>query len=148
MLADVRVLELSAPETMLAGQILGDLGADVICLEPPGGSAGRRLEPFIDGLPGLDRSLTWHGLNRNKRSVTLDLRHPDGAAIFATLASKADVVVCASEDSQALASSGWTEGPATRLIFAEIAPFALAGPKGHYKVSDLVLRGAGDGWRP
>jgi crotonobetainyl-CoA:carnitine CoA-transferase CaiB-like acyl-CoA transferase len=143
MLADVRVLELSAPETMLAGQILGDLGADVICLEPPGGAAGRRLEPFIGGLPGLDRSLTWHGLNRNKRGATLDLRHPDGAAVFATLASKADVVICASGDAQALADAEWDAASADRLIVAEIAPFALGGPKGHYAAADLVLMAAG-----
>src|SRR5882762_11927341 len=82
MLNDIRVLEISAPETMLGGQILGDLGADVIVIEPPTGAAGRRIEPFLDGVPGLDRSLTWHALNRNKRAITLDIKSIDGQKIL------------------------------------------------------------------
>ncbi len=73
MLDDVRVLEVSAPETMLAGRILADLGADVVVVEPPAGSPGRRLAPFLDDKPGIERSLTWHALNYNKRGITLDL---------------------------------------------------------------------------
>ena len=73
MLDDVRVLEISAPETMQAGRILAALGADVVVVEPLAGSAGRRMAPFLDEIPGLERSLTWHALNRNKRGITLDL---------------------------------------------------------------------------
>ena len=78
MLHDVRVIELSSPGTMLAGRILADLGADVIVVEPPAGAAGRRLAPFQSDTPGMERSLTWHALNRNKRAITLDLASPDG----------------------------------------------------------------------
>jgi crotonobetainyl-CoA:carnitine CoA-transferase CaiB-like acyl-CoA transferase len=60
MLSDIRVLEISAPETMHAGSVLAALGADVVVVEPLGGSAGRRIEPFLDDIPGLERSLTWH----------------------------------------------------------------------------------------
>src|SRR5262249_42892125 len=83
MLDDIRVLEVSAPETMMAGRILADLGADVVLVEPPGGSAGRRLEPFLDDIPGLERSLTWRALNRNKRAITLNLNSADGHALLA-----------------------------------------------------------------
>ena len=93
MLDDVRVLEVSAPETMLAGRILADLGADVVVVEPPAGSPGRRLAPFLDDTPGIERSLTWHALNYNKRAVTLDLSSPDGKAMIRDLATKFDVVI-------------------------------------------------------
>ena len=93
MLDDVRVLEVSAPETMLAGRILADLGADVVVVEPPAGSAGRRLAPFLDDQPGIERSLTWHALNNNKRGVTLDLSSSDGKALMRDLATKFDVVI-------------------------------------------------------
>ncbi|MFX9058285.1 CoA transferase, partial [Acinetobacter baumannii] len=77
---------------MLAGQILGDLGAEVVTIEPPAGGAGRRIEPFLDGVPGLERSMTWLGLNRNKKAVTLDLDSHDGREIFRSLAERADIV--------------------------------------------------------
>src|SRR5713101_3390586 len=93
MLHDVRVLEISAPETMLAGRILADLGADVVTIEPPAGAPGRRIEPFLDDVPGLERSLTWHAMNRNKRGITLNLNSPDGRALLATLARNFDAIL-------------------------------------------------------
>ena len=93
MLDDVRVLEISAPETMLAGRILADLGADVIVVEPPAGSPGRRPAPFLDDTPGIERSLVWQALNYNKRGVTLELASPDGMALMRDLAAKFDVVL-------------------------------------------------------
>ncbi len=58
----------------LASMILGDLGADVIKVEPPEGSSSRRLPPFLDGAPQAERSLHYFAFNRNKRGITLDLR--------------------------------------------------------------------------
>jgi benzylsuccinate CoA-transferase BbsE subunit len=139
MLADIRVLELSTPSTMLAGQILGDLGADVIAIEPPGGAAGRRLAPFIDGRPGLERSLTWHALNRNKRGITLDPETPDGRAILAELIGRADIVIEAVEGSESLCG---LERPAN-LIVCDITNFSRTGPKAAYKATDPVLVAAG-----
>src|SRR5580692_7382312 len=93
MLDEVRVLEISAPETMLTGRILADLGADVVVVEPPAGSPGRRLAPFLDDNPGIERSLTWHALNYNKRGVTLDLWSLDGKALVRDLVAKFDIVI-------------------------------------------------------
>ena len=97
MLDDVRVLEISAPETMLAGRMLADLGADVVVIEPPAGAAGRRIAPFLDDIPGIERSLTWQALNYNKRGVTLDLFSADGKALMQELAAKFDVVIEAAD---------------------------------------------------
>ena len=93
MLSEIRVLEISDPSTMLAGQILGDLGADVITVEPPEGAHGRRYEPFIEDIPGIDRSLTWHALNRNKRAMTLRADRVDGRALLTQLAQRSDIVL-------------------------------------------------------
>src|SRR5690606_14493974 len=93
MLNGLSVIEVSCPRSMLGGQILADLGADVLLIEPPGGSDGRRLGPFLDGRPGLEQSLAWAGLNRNKRGITLDLDTADGQAIAQALLAQADVVI-------------------------------------------------------
>ncbi|MGC3985029.1 MAG: CoA transferase [Pseudorhodoferax sp.] len=132
MLNGLRVLELSAPATMLAGQMLADLGADVIAIEPPGGAAGRRLGPFLDGRIGLDRSLSWHALNRNKRSLTLDLDGADGQDLFHALARGADAVVEAAPARCAhLADSG--------LVHCVVRPFSASGPKSGYAWTDRTL---------
>jgi benzylsuccinate CoA-transferase BbsE subunit len=139
MLSDVRVLELSAPPTMLAGQILGDLGADVVTLEPPGGARGRRLAPFIDGPLGSESSLTWHALNRNKRAITLDVAGPDGRAILVDLLPHFDVVIEWVDGRSHLEGLPRPDG----LIACEITAFSRAGPKGRYLATDMVLSAAG-----
>jgi len=139
MLGDICVLELSAPVTMLAGQILGDLGADVITVEPPAGSAGRRLAPFIDGRPGLERSLTWHALNRNKRGISLDPRTVDGRAVLATLIEKADIVIESVEGQDSLCGLARPE----HLIVCDVTAFSRTGPKCAYRATDPVLVAAG-----
>jgi crotonobetainyl-CoA:carnitine CoA-transferase CaiB-like acyl-CoA transferase len=86
----VRVLDVS---TILAGplccQILGDFGADVIKIEHPiVGDGMRGHGPRKDGVP-----LWWKEVGRNKRTIGLNLKDPEGAAIFRRLAATADVVV-------------------------------------------------------
>jgi crotonobetainyl-CoA:carnitine CoA-transferase CaiB-like acyl-CoA transferase len=89
-LEDARILDLSR---MLTGDygsmILGDLGADVIKIEPPeGGDPLRRMPPhFVEG-----ESAYFLSINRNKRSLTLDLRKDEGRAVFHALVGKSDVV--------------------------------------------------------
>ncbi len=137
MLHDIRVLEISAPETMVAGEILADLGADVVVIEPQSGSQARRLEPFLDDTPGLERSLTWHALNRNKRAITLDLKDPDGRELFETLATKFDVILEALGP-QGESALGSIDLPA-KTIRCSISPFASSGPKSEYASSDIVV---------
>src|SRR5208282_5810566 len=121
MLDDARVLEVSAPETMLAGRMLADLGADVVVIEPPAGSPGRRLAPFLDDVPGIERGLTWHALNYNKRGVTLDLSSLDGKALMRDLATKFDIVIEASGSRRTSPLDSIEFAP--RTIRCTIAPF-------------------------
>jgi benzylsuccinate CoA-transferase BbsE subunit len=140
MLDDIRVLEVSAPETMLAGRILADLGADVVVIEPPWGSPGRRLAPFLDDIPGIERSLTWHALNYNKRGVTLDLSSPDGKTMMRDLAMSFDVVieVVGGGGTSLLDSIEFSP----RTIRCMIAPFARTGPKSEYAATDFTVMAA------
>jgi crotonobetainyl-CoA:carnitine CoA-transferase CaiB-like acyl-CoA transferase len=89
-LAGIRVLEvgvfMAAP---FAGMQLADLGADIVKVEPPvRGDPSRQIGPFVSG-----ESSPFVRLNRNKRSVVVDLKHPDGRATFLRLASSADVLL-------------------------------------------------------
>ena len=92
-LAGIRVLEAT---TSWAGPMcacmLADLGADVIKVEDPAGEVGRRVPPF---LPAASRPISFlqATVNRNKRSLTLDLRTNEGRDIFLTLARRSDIVV-------------------------------------------------------
>ena len=90
MLAGIRVLDFTHA---LAGpyctMLLGDLGADVVKLEPPGGDQSRRWGPPFIG----DESSYFLSVNRNKRSILLDLKSPDGIARAHSLAMASDVVV-------------------------------------------------------
>jgi alpha-methylacyl-CoA racemase len=89
-LEHVRVLDLSR---LLPGPfatlVLADLGADVVKLEDPQGGDYLRWMPPLAG----EQSGYFHAINRNKRSVALDVRRPEGAAAFLRLARGADVVV-------------------------------------------------------
>ncbi len=139
MLSDLRVLEISAPDTMQAGNVLAALGADVVVVEPLAGAPGRRMEPFLDEIPGLERSLTWHALNRNKRGITLDSHSADSRDLLQRLLSRFDVVFDAATNGVApLDNSTVPE----KLIRIRIAPFGSTGPKSGYASSDLTVMAA------
>jgi crotonobetainyl-CoA:carnitine CoA-transferase CaiB-like acyl-CoA transferase len=77
-LGPYRVLDLTDEKGLLCGKILGDLGADVIKIERPGGDAARNLGPFYHNEPHPERSLFWFALNTSKRGVTLNIEAPAG----------------------------------------------------------------------
>jgi crotonobetainyl-CoA:carnitine CoA-transferase CaiB-like acyl-CoA transferase len=89
-LAGLRVLDIS---NVIAGPfaaaLLGDFGAEVLKVELPGGGDPlRALPPHKEG-----KSLLWKAVNRNKRAITLDLRKPEGQALFGRLLPRFDVLV-------------------------------------------------------
>jgi len=89
-LEGLRVLDIS---NVIAGPfaaaLLGDFGAEVVKAElPGGGDALRALPPYKEG-----KSLLWKAVNRNKRAITLDLRKPEGQALFKRLLPRFDVLI-------------------------------------------------------
>jgi crotonobetainyl-CoA:carnitine CoA-transferase CaiB-like acyl-CoA transferase len=86
----VKVLDLSRfIAGPLCGQLLADLGAEVIKVERPGGEDGRRHRPFLHG----DQSIYTMLYNRNKHALTLDTRHPRAVEVLRRLVEQSDVVI-------------------------------------------------------
>jgi len=145
MLSPYRVLDLTNERGLLCGQILGDLGADVVQIEPPGGSSARRLGPFVDDVPHPDRSLHWWAHCRNKRGVTLDLDRPEGRELLHRLVAQADFLI-ESETPGVQAARGLDYAALAavnpELVYVSITPFGQDGPKARWADSDLVLMAA------
>ena len=83
-----RVLDLTREPGFFAGKLLGDLGADVVKVEPPAGDPARRRPPFWDGLADPERSLLWLAMNTSKRGITLDLTRPRGCELLLALIAR------------------------------------------------------------
>ncbi len=146
LLTPYRVLDLTDERGMLAGQILADLGADVIAVEPPGGSSARGVGPFAGGDADPNRSLFWWSYARNKRGISCNLDHSDGQALLRQLAATADFVI-ESDDVGVMARRGlgYDDLSAGRddLIYTSISAFGQTGPKASYEATDLILMAAG-----
>src|SRR2546427_8175267 len=88
-LGGIRVLDQTQ---VMAGpfcsMLLADMGADVVKIEPPGGEHTRREQEIAPGV-----SASFLAVNRNKRSLVLDLKQPDGVAVLKRLVATADVLV-------------------------------------------------------
>jgi crotonobetainyl-CoA:carnitine CoA-transferase CaiB-like acyl-CoA transferase len=137
----IRVLELA---NFMAGpycaMLLADLGADVIKVEnPEGGDHSRATPPFLDG-----ESAGFIALNRNKRSLALNLKHPQGRDIFLKLADRADVVIenfrpgttrDLGIDYETLSARN------PRLIYCAVSGYGQTGPYSHRPGLDLIIQG-------
>jgi len=146
-LQGIRILDLTAVVMgPYATQILGDLGADVIHVEPPGGAAARRRGPFVEDTPHPDRSLFWWAQTRNQRSLTLDLDQAAGRDILRRLARDAHFLI-ESDDPGTMTARGLGSdvllGDNPALVHVSITPFGQDGPKARWATSDLVLLAAG-----
>ncbi|HLE44854.1 MAG TPA: CoA transferase, partial [Methylomirabilota bacterium] len=140
----VRVLDLSR---MLAGpygaMLLADLGAEVVKIEEPGGGDPMRAmgPPFLDG-----ESAYFLSINRNKKSVALDLDRPEGRAVFLDLCRVADVVW---ENFRPGVMARLGCDPATlralnpRLVVCSISAFGQEGPYRDWPAFDLALQAMG-----
>ncbi len=91
-LSGVRVLDLAGEAGVFVGRALAELGADVIRAEA-GADRVRQREPFLDGIPGPERSLYHLHFNAGKRSVELDPRSGAGQSRLRALAGAADIIV-------------------------------------------------------
>jgi crotonobetainyl-CoA:carnitine CoA-transferase CaiB-like acyl-CoA transferase len=139
----IRVVDLTEA---LAGpyctMILGDLGADVIKVERPGGGDQSRKwgPPFIDS-----ESAYFLAVNRNKRSITIDIGSADGKHTMRHLLEQADVFVCNVRKVESLQKVGLdpetVHGYNPRLIFCSITGYGRSGPYAGRGGYDLVAQG-------
>ena len=140
MLSSYRVLDLTDDRGQLAGYTLASLGADVVLVEPAGGSGSRRLPPFAGGVDDVERSLVFHGWNRGKRSVVIDLRNDAGRAELTRLAGDADVVL---ESGAVPVDLAELRAANPALVTVSISPFGSTGPKADWPATDLTVLAAG-----
>jgi succinate---hydroxymethylglutarate CoA-transferase len=140
-LAGTRVLDLTR---VLAGptcaMMLGDMGAEVIKVEPPSGGDDTRGwgPPFVEG-----ESAYFLAANRNKRSMTLNLAVPAGQKLLAGLIQKADIVI----DNFKLGTlpkwgftDAWFDAQAPRVVRCSITGYGSTGPKAALPGYDFVLQ--------
>ena len=149
-LEGLRVLELAR---ILAGpwcgQLLADLGADVIKVERPGEGDDTRHwgPPFVTAADGSDLSAAYyHACNRGKRSVAIDIASVEGQARVRALAARADVVI-ENYKVGGLAKYGLDAAALRarnpRLIVCSITGFGQTGPYAHRAGYDFIVQGMG-----
>jgi crotonobetainyl-CoA:carnitine CoA-transferase CaiB-like acyl-CoA transferase len=142
LLSPFRVLDLTDELGFLCGKILGDIGADVIKIERPGGDPARRLGPFFHNHPEPEKSLYWFGFNNNKRGITLNLESQTGRELFSKLAGGADFIIESFMpgylDDLNIGYTALSKiNP--RLVWTSITPFGLSGPYSRFKASDIEI---------
>ncbi len=142
----LRVLDLTSYLAQNCARILGDLGADVIKVEPPGGDQARLLAPFAGGSPDPERSLRFLNANRSKRSVVLDLNSDQDRARVVVLAERVDIIV---EDFEpgylATIGLGYSDLSVVNpgLVYVSITPFGQTGPNASHVGGDLISQATG-----
>jgi CoA:oxalate CoA-transferase len=144
---DVLVLDLTSTiRGMHCTKMFGDYGAEVILVEPVGGSRARHIGPFANGIPGLETSLHFAHHNRNKKSITLNLHKTRGQELLRDLVHSADILV---EDWPVGALDALGLGFADlheinpRLVMCSITGFGQTGPYANYKTSNIVENAMG-----
>ncbi|HEX5019561.1 MAG TPA: CoA transferase [Candidatus Binatia bacterium] len=136
-----RALDLTGLSGQLCGRMLGDLGMEVIKIEPPGGDPVRNLPPFVESADGKRLSTTFAHLNAGKASKVLDLEKESDRVAFRTLVETAHVVLESSQpgdlDGKGL---GYKDLAAINpgIVMASITGFGQTGPKKNFACNDLV----------
>ena len=135
----IRVIDFSR---VLAGPLcsalLGDLGAEVIKIEPPTGDDYRAIGPFAGDESGL-----FNAMNRNKQSIVIDLKRDEGRALAQALCAQADVVVENFRPGVAeRLGIGYAELSARHpaLVYASVSGFGQTGPESHRPAYDIILQ--------
>lgn len=145
-LEGIRVLDVGGAATNYCGKLFAELGADVILVEPPQGSALRHEPPFADDIVDVERSLQFFYRNTSKRSIVVDTSHDAGAEVLRHLAGSVDLVI---EDGRPRSRTPFglsveqlvEQHPG--LVVTSITPFGQQGPYAEFEDSDLVLLAMG-----
>ncbi|HIE85066.1 MAG TPA: hypothetical protein EYQ00_15025 [Dehalococcoidia bacterium] len=141
-LAGLRVLDLAGESGLFCGRMLGELGAEVIKIEPPGGDSFRARGPWLAGEENNPEASLYHlHYNVNKKSVTVNLLESEGQILFRQMATSADVVLetMAPGEMNALGigfESLREVNP--RLIYTTITPFGQNGPLSEWSGNALT----------
>ena len=135
-------MDLTDEKGSVCGKILGDLGADVIKVEKPGGDPARRIGPFFHNTADPEKSLHWCSFNSSKRGITLNLHDPEGREIFHKLSNTADIIIESFPpgymDKLGLGYAALSASN-PRLIMTSITPFGQTGPYKDRKASDIAI---------
>jgi benzylsuccinate CoA-transferase BbsE subunit/naphthyl-2-methylsuccinate CoA transferase subunit len=141
-LSPYRILDLTNEQGFISCKLLGDLGADVIKIEKPGGDPARNISPYYRDIFDPQKSLYWFAFNTSKRGITLDIETSDGQEIFKKLVRTSDCVVESFRpgylDSIGLGYADLCQVKAD-IIVTSITPFGSVGPYKDYEASDLTL---------
>jgi CoA:oxalate CoA-transferase len=137
-LAGLRVIELAnfiaGP---LCGTLLADMGADVVKIEPPKGDMGRAMPPIRN-----NESVSFVALNRNKRSLVLDLKRPEACKILLALAAKSDVFLEAYRpgalDKLGLGAEH-VRAVNPRIVYTSVSGFGQTGPDRRRAGVNLII---------
>jgi crotonobetainyl-CoA:carnitine CoA-transferase CaiB-like acyl-CoA transferase len=144
-LGHYRIIDLAEGGCMIGGRILADLGADVIKIEPPGGSQSR-IGPYYKNTPDPQKSLYWFAYNINKRGITLDIASQEGKDIFVKLVKTSDAVIESFQPGyMSQLGLGYNDLVKIKpdIVVTSITPFGQDGPKSHYKGCDLTAWASG-----
>ncbi|BBY83578.1 CoA transferase [Mycolicibacterium pulveris] len=136
-LASLRVLDLGGAESDGVGRLFADLGADVLKIEPPGGSPARGEAPTVAGA-----SVRFALQNANKRSAVLDPSDPADRERLIELAGAADIVVDSGNPGAAAAFGTSCVALSQRfghLVTLSITDFGTSGPRAGWQATDAVL---------
>lgn len=146
MLSPYRVLDLTDERAELGPFILAGFGAEVIKIEPPGGSSSRLAPPLDPSLPPGLQSLRFHAFNRGKRSVVADLERDAGRDTFLRLVAGADFLF-ENAGAGAMARRGLgfdvLRRINPRLVYVALSPFGQDGPYANHLATDLTLAAMG-----
>src|ERR1700745_1547606 len=145
-LTGVRVLDLSGLAGQYCGKQFADLGADVILIEPVGGSPVRREGPFLDDRAHVEFSLQFAYFNAGKRGAAIDLDRPEGQHIVRQLAKYADLII-ESEKPGLMERRGLSFASLVasnpKLVMTSVTPFGQTGPYANYEAEDVVALALG-----
>ena len=140
-LSGYRVIDLADEKGQLCARLLGELGADVIKVEPRTGHPTRANGPFYRDEAGPESSLYWWAMNAGKRSVTCELRIEAGRDLFQRLVAAADVVIETSAPGTAEEQGAGPRALAKAnpgSVVVSITNFGQTGPSRNLPATDIV----------
>ncbi|HEX4529079.1 MAG TPA: CoA transferase [Acidimicrobiia bacterium] len=137
-LSGLRVVDCTVDRGELASRLLGDLGAEVVKVEPPGGSPARGTAPVRRGV-----SLAFAVRNAGKRGVVLDLAHGADVERFHELLDHADVLVTSAVEPAPGLDARDLAVRHPHLVVGALLPFGLDGPYADWAATDATLAASG-----